>query len=96
MAQRLLTATSVKSFKDIPGPFKLPFIGSLLHYKLGILDSTKYHKVLNCLYQEYGPLVKEQLGNKTILHVFDLDDIKGLFFCCIVPPYDKPKIIFKV
>ena len=83
MAQKL-TSVGLKSFKDIPGPFRLPYIGSLLHYKLGILDYTKYHEVLHHFYQKYGPLVKEKLGNETIVHVFDPDDIKSKFVVVLV------------
>ena len=57
-------------------------VGSLLQYKLGVLDHTKYHKVLHHLNQLYGPLVREKFGNKTRVHVFNLDDIKEVNIMC--------------
>ena len=32
--------------------------------------------VLLDMYREYGPLVKENIGGKIIVHVFDPEDIK--------------------
>jgi hypothetical protein len=36
----------------------------------------KYHEALKSLYQTYGPLVRENLGGRVIVHVFHPEDIK--------------------
>lgn len=45
----------------------------------GKFNVLKYHKVLQHIHEKYGPLVKERLGSKTIVHVFDPDDAKYIF-----------------
>lgn len=44
--------------------------------KLNLLSVFRYHEVLKKLYKDYGPLVREKIGSKTIVHVFDPDDIQ--------------------
>jgi Cytochrome P450 len=39
----------------------------------------QYHKVLQQLNNQYGPLVKQQLGSETVVHVFDPDDVKTVY-----------------
>lgn len=39
----------------------------------------RYHKVLQQLNNQYGPLVKQQLGSETLVHVFDPDDAKTVY-----------------
>ncbi|XP_049783975.1 probable cytochrome P450 CYP44 isoform X3 [Schistocerca cancellata] len=68
-----------KPFHDIPGPVRLPLWGNLLHYKLGAFDGRKYHEVLERLHEQYGPIVRETIGSRTVVHVFDPDDIKEVY-----------------
>lgn len=70
---------NVKAFKQIPGPLSLPIWGTLYKYKLGFYDVLKYHKVLDYLYHEYGPLVREQIGMTPLIHVFNPDDAKTIY-----------------
>lgn len=44
----------------------------------GKLSHIEYHKTLDVLFKDYGPLVKEQLGTVTVVHVFSPDDLKIL------------------
>lgn len=54
-----------------------PFLLSSLHqYIFGPFDRLKYHEALKTLYRTYGPLVKENLGGRVIVHVFQPEDIK--------------------
>ncbi|XP_021930388.1 probable cytochrome P450 CYP44 isoform X8 [Zootermopsis nevadensis] len=39
----------------------------------------RYHKVLEDLYEKYGPLVRQDLGNGTIIHIFDPEDIRTVY-----------------
>ena len=43
----------------------------------GPFRKDKYHEALSALHREYGPLVKENIGGRVIVHVFDPEDIKG-------------------
>lgn len=36
----------------------------------------EYHNVLKKLNAKYGPIVREQLGDRTIIHLFEPDDVK--------------------
>ena len=51
-------------------------MGSLPSYWFGKYDKFRYNKVLNSLYKEYGPVVKENFGDRTVVHVFEPEDIK--------------------
>ena len=76
------TVMSVKPFSSIPGPKILPVIGSAYKYfgYFGQWKKTQYHSVLNYLFKEFGPICKQQFGpNKTIVHVFNLEDIKTVY-----------------
>ncbi|XP_046687303.1 LOW QUALITY PROTEIN: probable cytochrome P450 CYP44 [Homalodisca vitripennis] len=70
----------VRSFKNIPGPFSLPVVGTLYLYKLGFFDVLQYHEVLqrDC-YETYGPIVREKIGSSTVVHVFDPDDARTIY-----------------
>ena len=46
-------------------------------YVFGPFSKLKYHEALAVLHREYGPLVKENIGGRVIVHVFDPEDIKG-------------------
>ncbi|CAG7828568.1 unnamed protein product [Allacma fusca] len=73
---RWVTSKSAQDFTCIPGPVSLPFVGNTYLYKLGIYSVFQYHKVLQTLHAKYGPVVREKIGNRTIVHVFDPDDVK--------------------
>lgn len=63
----------------IPGPPQYPIVGTLPSYWAGKYDKLKYHRVLNSLYQEYGPVVRENIADKTLVHVFEPEDIKTVY-----------------
>jgi len=35
-----------------------------------------YHNVLRELHNKYGPVVREDIGSETIIHVFDPNDVR--------------------
>ena len=47
-----------------------------MQYIFGPFDRLKYHHALASLHKEYGPIVKEDLGGREIIHLFDPEDIK--------------------
>ena len=47
-----------------------------MKYIFGPFDRLKYHHALASLHKEYGPIVKEDLGGREIIHLFDPEDIK--------------------
>ena len=51
-------------------------------YVIGPFSKTKYHEALASLHRDYGPVVRENIGGRVIVHVFDPEDIKvGLSQC---------------
>ena len=58
--------SNLKSFTSIPGPLSLPVIGSTLNYRFGGRKKTQYHLALLDMFKEYGPLVRENIGGKTV------------------------------
>merc|ERR1711892_593402 len=71
---------SVKQYSSIPGPNIFPVLGSTLQYRgKGPRSKEEYHLALGDMFKEYGPLVKERLGGKDIVHVFDPEDIKAVY-----------------
>ena len=66
----------IETFFNFLGPAQYPIVGNLPSYWLGKYDRFRYQKVLQTLYREYGPVVKENFGDRTIVHVFDPEDIK--------------------
>lgn len=68
-----------KPFASIPGPPLYPVVGNLPQYIFGPFDRLKYQHALESLHKEYGSLVKENLGGRTIIHVFDPEDIKTVY-----------------
>jgi hypothetical protein len=46
---------------------------------LGKYKIYSYHKVLEDLYKKYGPLVRQDLGTRTVIHIFDPDDIRTVY-----------------
>ncbi len=65
-----------RPFSEIPGPKEYPVIGTLHSYMFGPFVRLKYHEALKMMRQTYGSIVKENLGGKVIIHVFDPEDIK--------------------
>jgi len=39
---------------------------------------SEYHSLLESLHEKYGPLVRQDIGPHTIIHVFDPDDVKAV------------------
>lgn len=57
---------------------------------LGKYKIERYHKVLEDLYEKYGPLVRQDLGNGTIIHIFDPEDIRTVYINEGTMPYVVP------
>ena len=68
---------TVKDFDDIPGPWGLPWLGSVHKYILGggvenmLILQQRQH-------QEYGPIFKEQMLGRTFVHIMDPQEIEKL------------------
>ena len=71
-----VSSSASKPFHEIPGPRLYPVVGNLFQYVLGPFDRSKYHEALSQLYRKYGPVVKEDIGGRTVVHVFEPEDIK--------------------
>ena len=91
--------SSIKPFSSIPGPLSLPLVGSCLRYRFGSRGKTEYHLALKDMHQEFGPLVKEQIGTRTILHVFCPDDIKTVYSVegkwPVIPPLQETTAMYR-
>ncbi|XP_033732089.1 probable cytochrome P450 CYP44 [Pecten maximus] len=72
---------SAKPFRDIPGPKGLPFIGTLLQYTgpFKKYDIDKYQAVLESRWKLYGSVVKETIGNRTHVRLFDPDHVQRVY-----------------
>eukprot|EP00095_Tigriopus_kingsejongensis_P008076 maker-scaffold1264_size52097-snap-gene-0.11 protein:Tk08076 transcript:maker-scaffold1264_size52097-snap-gene-0.11-mRNA-1 annotation:"cytochrome p450 cyp44" len=79
MARTMSIPPLARALADIPGPVTYPIIGNLHQYVWGPFRKTKYHEALGRLHEMYGPLVKQSIGGRTIVHVFDPDDIKTVY-----------------
>ncbi|KAF2359025.1 Cytochrome P450 [Trinorchestia longiramus] len=77
--------SNVLPFTAIPGPKRFPLVGSLLSYKLGLKKEDYYHEYLQQLYENYGPVVREDLGPLTVIHIFDPKDINDFYKTNLVP-----------
>ncbi|XP_045117691.1 probable cytochrome P450 CYP44 isoform X2 [Portunus trituberculatus] len=75
----VLVEESAKPFTAIPGPPRLPVLGTLLPYKVGLKKLSEYHHEVCRLHQQYGPVVREVFGSQTLVHVFDPADIKTVY-----------------
>lgn len=71
--------SKAKPFNSIPGPRSYPVFGNLLSYKFGKFSIENYPAVLNKLHQEYGPICREKIGGRTVVHVFDPEDARTIF-----------------
>jgi len=90
----------MKSLSSIPGPPSLPLVGSCLQYKgLGKRTKEQYHLALGDMYRKYGPLVKERLGGKNIIHVFCPEDIKTVYSVegkwPVIPPLQETTAMYR-
>jgi cytochrome P450 len=83
-------SNKAKAFKQIPGPVRLPVIGNLYQYKFGKHKIYAFHKVLEDLYKKYGPLVRQDFGTRTVIHVFDPDDIRTVYINEGIMPHVVP------
>ncbi|KAG7154891.1 cytochrome P450 CYP44-like 3 [Homarus americanus] len=70
---------TTKPFSAIPGPISLPVLGTLLPYKIGTKRVQTYHQDVCSLYHKYGPVVREVFSSGTVIHVFDLADIRAVY-----------------
>ena len=68
-----------KPFTSIPGPKLYPLVGNLAQYIFGPFDRLKYQHALESLNKEYGPIAKQNLGGREIIHVFEPEDIKTYY-----------------
>ena len=73
-----LNKAAASQLMSIPGPQQYPIVGTLPSYWTKY-DKLRYNKVLSQLYKEYGPVVKEKFGDKTIVHIFEPEDIKTVY-----------------
>ncbi|XP_069121991.1 probable cytochrome P450 CYP44 [Argopecten irradians] len=76
-----LSYDRAKPFRDIPGPKGWPFIGTLLQYTgpLKTYDIDNYQSALESRWKQYGPVVKETIGNRTHVRLFDPDHVKIVY-----------------
>ncbi|XP_064088900.1 probable cytochrome P450 CYP44 isoform X1 [Macrobrachium nipponense] len=68
-----------KPFSSIPGPPRIPILGTLLPYKLGFRKLPAYHKDICELFEKYGPVIREIFGSQIIVHVYDPSDIRQVY-----------------
>ncbi|GAB1610196.1 probable cytochrome P450 12a5, mitochondrial [Argonauta hians] len=68
-----------KTINDIPGPTKLPLIGSAWLY-FHIKSPTQIRKLNEFLHKNYGDIVAERLpGNKNIIHLYRPEDFEIVY-----------------
>ena len=91
--------SSIKPFSSIPGPRSYPLVGSCLQYRYGKRTKTAYHLGLGDMHQLYGPLVKEHIGGKAVLHVFCPEDIKTVYGVegkwPVIPPLQETTAMYR-
>ncbi|XP_073990078.1 cytochrome P450 302a1, mitochondrial [Rhodnius prolixus] len=72
---------SAKPFECIPGPKSLPILGGLWKYLplIGNYDLNRLHITGYKMQEEYGSLVKQNMGGEVIVNVFDPSDIEQVY-----------------
>eukprot|EP00094_Tigriopus_californicus_P000302 TCALIF_00292-PA protein Name:"Similar to cyp-44A1 Probable cytochrome P450 CYP44 (Caenorhabditis elegans)" AED:0.20 eAED:0.20 QI:0/0/0/1/0.6/0.33/6/0/425 len=72
---------ATQALARIPGPSTYPLIGNLYQYNnwVGPFNKFKYHEALQSLYRTYGPVVKQSIGGRVIVHVFEPSDIQCVY-----------------
>nr|QIS60145.1 cytochrome P450 302A1 [Pardosa pseudoannulata] len=71
-----------KPFKSMPGPKPLPLIKNLWRYFpiIGSFDFKRIHRTYARMYEEYGPIVREEVfGDRIIVHVYDPVDMSTVY-----------------
>ena len=64
------SSRSVRPFDEIPGPKRLPFVGSLVDFvRRG--GYPVMHNISLERFKEYGPIYKDTIMGRTILHLCD-------------------------
>lgn len=48
-------------------------------YFLGIKKLATYHQDVCNLFHKYGPIVREEFGSQTVIHLFDPVDIRSVY-----------------
>ncbi|XP_014788703.1 probable cytochrome P450 12a5, mitochondrial [Octopus bimaculoides] len=68
-----------KTINDIPGPYKMPLIGSAWLY-FHIKSPTQIPKLNEFLHKNFGDIVAEKLpGNKNIVHLYRPEDFEVVY-----------------
>jgi len=62
----------------------------VLSFVTGILKSVDYHKNLEKLHAEYGPICKQNFAGNRIVNIFDPDDFRHVFKLDGKSPYIMP------
>ncbi|XP_059155796.1 probable cytochrome P450 12a5, mitochondrial [Physella acuta] len=80
--QTYATETDCKPFQDIPGPkgiYQWPLIGTMLLFKpFTEFTAETVHKLIDSMFDRYGPVVRLQLGREMVM-VSDVRDIETVF-----------------
>lgn len=66
-----------KPFSAIPGPFALPFLGSVQKIPMYVMDET-WHEGLFKSYEHYGPIYRESIGGQHFVFLNDVDGVEKL------------------
>ncbi|CAG0914606.1 unnamed protein product [Notodromas monacha] len=70
-----------KCFDDVPGPLRLPVIGSLWKYfpTIGNYTFKRLHVTSKLRRAEFGDTVRERLGATEILSIYNVEDVEKVF-----------------
>lgn len=93
-------ARAIQALARIPGPPTYPLIGNLYQYNWnGPFQKFKYHEALHSLYRTYGPVVKQNIGGRVIVHVFEPSDIQTVYAhegkWPVVPPLQETTQMYR-
>lgn len=65
----------------------------------GIYNISEYDKVLRKLHARYGPVVRQDIGTRTVIHAFDPDDVQTVLSCDgktpTVPPLQETTKLYR-